>query len=477
MDSSDETKAESCYRFGRLLNFAIRVARFAAASVVLGLLTGLGATVLTLTFYAVQYLAFGSIESAKKTVFSSLPWYRYVLSCTIAMTIAAVAWYLLRKRENPPRILTIPQAVSGSRMPIFSTIAHVLLQIGIVGSGISIGREVAPRELAAMIAQHYSRIFHLSDKTQRILVASAAGAGLAAVYHAPLAGTVLSLGLLNKTQGVGFYAWLNRENGSVVANVVKNIARSERLHCLPFALVMNYISAFVVEFLLHHSSYYNIPQFSCAISWQICALAVAVGAVCGLIGYVFRLGIIWCRTHALRGMQMLCLMPVAGLIIGIAACWFPHIMGNGRSLSQLAFSVSSFPFVAAVPNIMNILLILAIMKMVVTFLVLRYGASGGVLQPSISTGACFGAILYTAFSSTFDISQVSAISVAIIGAASLLASSRKAPIMAWLLVAELVNAQFELLFLMLFAVIVSSCVSNCIEYFISHFCFTVTHTR
>lgn len=152
-------------------------------------------------------------------------------------------------------------------------------------------------------------------------------------------------------------------------------------------------------------------------------------------------------------------------------------MGNGRSLSQLAFSVSSFPFVAAVPNIMNILLILAVMKMVVTLLVLRYGASGGVLQPSISTGACFGAILYTAFSSTFDISQVSAISVAIIGAASLLASSRKAPIMAWLLVAELVNAQFELLFLMLFAVIVSSCVSNCIEYFISHFCFTVTHTR
>ncbi|MFU0662994.1 chloride channel protein [Gardnerella vaginalis] len=477
MDSSTETKIEAGRRFGGLLDSAIRVARFAASSVVLGILTGLGATVLTLTFYAVQYLAFGSIESAKKTVFSSLPWYRYVLSCTIAMTIAAVAWYLLRKRENPPRIVTIPQAVSGSKMPIFSTIAHVLLQIGIVGSGISIGREVAPRELAAMIAQHYSRIFYLSAKAQRILVASAAGAGLAAVYHAPLAGTVLSLGLLNKTQGFGFYSWLNRENGSVVVNVVKNIARSERLHCLPFALVMNYISAFVVEFLLHHSSYYNIPQFSCAISWQICALAVAVGAVCGLVGYVFRLGIIWCRTHALRGMQMLCLMPVAGLIIGIAACWFPHIMGNGRSLSQLAFSVSSFPFVAAVPNIMNILLILAIMKMVVTFLVLRYGASGGVLQPSISTGACFGAILYPAFSSTFDISQVSAISVAIIGAASLLAASRKAPIMAWLLVAELVNAQFELLFLMLFAVIVSSCVANCIEYFISHFCFTVTRTR
>ena len=490
MNSSAETKLEARRVFSRLLNFAIRVARFAAASILLGILTGLGATVLTLVFYAAQYLAFGSVESAKNTVFSALPWYRYVLSCTIAMTIAALAWYFLRKRKNPPRIVTIPQAVSGNKMPIFSTIAHVLLQIGIVGSGISIGREVAPRELAAMIAQRFSSIFHLSAKTQRILVASAAGAGLAAVYHAPLAGTVLSLGLLNKSQGFGFYAWLNRENGNVIVNVVKNIARSERLYCLPFALVMNYVSAFVVEFLLHHSHYYNIPQSSCAISWQVCALAVAVGAVCGLVGYVFRLGIIWCRTHALHGAKMLYFMPLAGLIIGIVACRFPHIMGNGRSLSQFAFSASSLPNAAAVnSNITIILLILAVMKMLATLLVLRCGASGGVLQPSISTGACVGVILYAIFYSAFGISQVSAISkvfaipqvsaisVAIIGAASLLASSRKAPIMAWLLVAELVNAQFELLFLMLFAVIVSSCVANCIEYFISHFCFTVTRTR
>lgn len=495
MDSSAKTKHESCCKFdkfgkygkyGKLLSFAILVARFIASSVVLGVLVALGATVLTLIFYAVQYLAFGSIESAENTVFLGLPWYRYVLSCTIAMTIAALAWYFLRKKENPPRIFTIPQAVSGSKMPIFSTIAHVLLQIGIVGSGISIGREVAPRELAAMIAQRYSRIFHVSVKTQRILVASAAGAGLAAVYNAPLAGTVLSLGLLSKTQGFGFYAFLNRENGSVIVNVLKNIARSERLYCLPFALVMNYVAAFVVELLLHHSRYYNISQFSCVISWQICVLTVVVGAVCGLVGYVFRLGIIWCRTHALRGMQMLCFMPVAGLVIGVAACWFPHIMGNGRSLSQLAFSVSSFPYMAENSHIVTILLLLALMKMLMTVLVLRYGASGGVLQPSISTGACFGVILYAIFSTTalsqvFDISQVSAISVSIIGAASLLASSRKAPIMAWLLVAELVNAPFTLLCLMLFAVIVSncvsSCVSNCVKRFTSHSCFAVTRTR
>ena len=198
---------------------------------------------------------------------------------------------------------------------------------------------------------------------------------------------------------------------------------------------------------------------------------------------------------------MLYFMPLAGLIIGITACYFPHIMGNGRSLSQLVFSAYSLPHAAASSNITIILLILAVIKMLATLLVLRCGASGGVLQPSISTGACVGVILYAIFSSAFGISQVSAIpqvsaisqvsaipqvsgisqvsaiSVAIIGAASLLASSRKAPIMAWLLVAELVNAPFALLILMLFAVIVSNFVANCVERFISHSCFTVTRTR
>lgn len=425
----------------KFLNFA-----FLALSVIfIGILTGLGATLLTFILYAVQYIAFGSIESAKNTVFSSLPWYRYVLSCTISMTIAGVSWYFLRKRENPPRIVTIPQAVFGSVMPIFSTIAHVLLQIGIVGSGISIGREVAPRELAALIAQRYSSVFHISSKTQRVLIASAAGAGLAAVYHAPLAGSVLALGLLSKTQGFGFYAWLNRENGSVVANVIKHILRSDRLYCLPFALSMNYVAAFVVEFLMHHSRYYNISQFSCDISWQICVLAVVVGLVCGLVGYVFRLCIIWCRTHALRGIKMLCFMPIAGLTIGISACWFPHIMGNGRSLCQLAFSVSSSPHFLAFSNIMIILLILAIMKMAVTLLVLRAGASGGILQPSISTGACIGLIvgivsMKLPFISSLVLSQPNAlILAAIFGAASLLTASRKSLWFALLLVAQLVN--------------------------------------
>ena len=56
-------------------------------------------------------------------------------------------------------------------MPIWQTVVHVLLQIFIVGTGMSIGREVAPRELGAMFGQRFARWVRLDAKDTRMLVA------------------------------------------------------------------------------------------------------------------------------------------------------------------------------------------------------------------------------------------------------------------------------------------------------------------
>ena len=81
-------------------------------------------------------------------------------------------------------------------MPVWQTIVHVLLQIFIVGTGMSIGREVAPRELGAMFGQRFARWVRLGAKDTRMLVAITAAAGLAGVYNAPLAGTFFAVEIL-----------------------------------------------------------------------------------------------------------------------------------------------------------------------------------------------------------------------------------------------------------------------------------------
>ena len=77
-----------------------------------------------------------------------------MISVTAGAAIAAVIWWLLRTRSA--KVPSVKKAVNGDIMPIWQTVVHVLLQIFIVGTGMSIGREVAPRELGAMFGQRFA---------------------------------------------------------------------------------------------------------------------------------------------------------------------------------------------------------------------------------------------------------------------------------------------------------------------------------
>jgi H+/Cl- antiporter ClcA len=86
--------------------------------------------------------------------------------------------------------------VPGQHMPFFATTAHALLQIVIVALGSPLGREVAPREMGAVLAIWLSSRAGLTPEERRILIACGAGAGLAAVYNVPLGGAVFILEVL-----------------------------------------------------------------------------------------------------------------------------------------------------------------------------------------------------------------------------------------------------------------------------------------
>jgi H+/Cl- antiporter ClcA len=71
-----------------------------------------------------------------------------------------------------------------------------LLQIVTVALGSPLGREVAPRELGAVLATWFSSRAGVTAEESRILIACGAGAGLAAVYNVPLTGAVFILEVL-----------------------------------------------------------------------------------------------------------------------------------------------------------------------------------------------------------------------------------------------------------------------------------------
>ena len=453
---------------------AKRLGWLATTTIILGVIIGAGAGLLTLLLYGVEHVMLGYVEGSELPGPFGVPAVRRAISVTIGLTLAGIIWYFLRNKTT--KVPSVKKAVAGERMPVWQTLVHVVLQIGIVGSGASIGREVAPRELGAMLAQRFCDLFHIEGTDgidRRMVVAVAAGAGLGGVYNAPLAGMFFAVEIL------------------LVDVTLEKVA---------FGLGMSAIAAFVAASIKGHHTFYDITAMQPQSTPTLMLFAVLCGAACGVAGAWFRKGSQWAESHQSHDKHILWQMPLAGLVTGLAAIVVPQVMGNGRAAAQLGFSTfvpegsaaagasQSASSAAASPwnllagggnvsgsastavnagfqlsqsNIAMLLGVLAltfIAKALVTLMTIRSGASGGVLQPGIALGSTLGAMLGLIWILLFPADSVTA--CALIGAAALLSASQQAPLMAMCLVMELTEAPSAFFVPVGLAVAASSLVSK-----------------
>lgn len=453
---------------------AKRLGWLAATTIILGVIIGAGAGLLTLLLYGVEHVMLGYVEGSELPGPFGVPAVRRAISVTIGLAVAGVIWYFLRNKTT--KVPSVKKAVAGERMPVWQTLVHVVLQIGIVGSGASIGREVAPRELGAMLAQRFCDLFHIEGADgidRRMVVAVAAGAGLGGVYNAPLAGMFFAVEIL------------------LVDVTLEKVA---------FGLGMSAIAAFVAASIKGHHTFYDITVMQPQSTPTLMLFAVLCGAACGVAGAWFRKSSQWAESHQSHDKHILWQMPLAGLVTGLAAIVVPQVMGNGRAAAQLGFSTfvpegsaaagasQSASSAAASPwnlltgggnvsgsastavnagfqlsqsNIAMLLGVLAltfIAKALVTLMTIRSGASGGVLQPGIALGSTLGAMLGLIWILLFPADSVTA--CALIGAAALLSASQQAPLMAMCLVMELTEAPSVFFMPVGLAVAASSLVSK-----------------
>ncbi|MCI1831454.1 MAG: chloride channel protein [Bifidobacterium sp.] len=407
------------------MRFDVRRAGWLVAAVVLlGSIIGVGAGLLTLLLYGVEHIALGFVEIPSRPGPYSVAPFRRVLSVVGVAFAASVAWWLLRSRTA--KVPSVAKAVSGERMPLWQTIVHVSLQILIVGSGASIGREVAPRELGAMLAQRFGALMHLKAKDVRLVVAAAAGAGLAGVYDAPLAGM--------------FFA-------------VEILLADAAIETVGLSLGMSAVAAYVASLIKGDHAFYVLSGLQAGNTPSLTLFACVGGIVCGVAGALFRRGSQWAEGNKPHGVSIMWLMPAAAAFTGVAAIWLPQVMGNGRAAAEFAFGITG----RASCTTILILVVLFVVKASATLLTIRSGASGGVLQPGISLGALLGAALGLPWIMAFPGDSVAA--CAVIGAAALLSASQKAPLMAMCLVLELTGVPSVFFVPVCVAVAVSSLVS------------------
>lgn len=380
------------------------------ATICLGVIVGLSSMLLSVLLDITEHVFLHFQETNLVPVDVSAGGVRRFLSILVGGIIAAIIWYLLQRHYKPVKL---GKAVDGKYMPLGKTLIHVCTQIFFVGTGNSIGRELAPREAGAAFAQAWERLFadkpalHLSSEDQKMIVAAAAGAGFAGVYIAPITGAIFCMELLYK-----------KINARVIA----------------VSLTMSTIATLIGSIVKGYKPYYLVG--SRQFQLQLLPLVVILGLVSGLLGTLFKKYIAVAKGHRATQKNILVQLPLIAVVTGAIAAFYPQIMGNGRGLAQLAMNTTSHSQAAIIALLFGL-----VAKVIVTLFVMKSGGYGGVLTPSIAAGAVIGVfagMLYVPLVTGVTLAQC-----AVLGAAFFLAASQQAPLMALFMLFEVCHLNFS----------------------------------
>jgi H+/Cl- antiporter ClcA len=388
-----------------------RTLEFGCGIIVVGLLAGVAGLCTTLLLRAVEHLTYHySFGTLLTGVTGSSP-VRRALGPMVGGALAGFGWWMLRRRSEVP---ALAETIAGhQRLPRLPLSLDAGLQVLLVGSGASLGREGAPRQFAAALGDFGTSRWSLTPRDREILLACAAGAGLAAVYSVPLGGALFAARIMLKT-------WHPRAVGT--------------------ALITSSLAVTVASPVTHERPPLHWPDIQ--LSYLLTAFAFVLAPLAFAVGLAFNH--VMARARPATTMKSWLLIPAiaaAGLLIGICSVWFPELPGNGKSI--LTVSLNSGLTLGAAAALL-------VLKPLLTAVFLRAGAVGGMLTPALATGAAMGSVVALTVN-TWTQHPVSVPAVSLTCAAGVLAITQRAPVWAAIFVWELAQPPWWLLAVFLVA--------------------------
>jgi H+/Cl- antiporter ClcA len=387
-----------------------RTIEFGCAVIIIGLLAGVAGATTTLLLRSIEHLTYHYTFGTLLTGVGESSPVRRALGPMIGGALAGLGWWILRRRSEVPELAeTIASHRPIPRLPMSIDAG---LQVLLVGSGASLGREGAPRQFAAALGDFATTRLSLTARDREILLACAAGAGLGAVYSVPLGGALFATRIMLGT-------WHPRAVGT--------------------ALITSSLAVAVASPVTHLQHALTWPE--ARLSHLFAFLALAIAPLAAAVGLLFNRMMAAARpTVQFESWVLIPVIAAAGLLTGICSIWYPELPGNGRSVLTVSLTSSLTLGGAA---------IVFLLKPLLTALFLRTGAVGGLLTPALATGAAAGSVAALALNqwagTGIDVSPV-----ALTCAAGVLAVTQRAPAFAALFVWEIAEPPYW--FLLVFAV-------------------------
>lgn len=354
---------------------------------------------------------FGHSEHLFETL-THVPW--WIVLFAPALGGIAVGYILRNYPEThghgvPEVVMAVKRARDG--LPAHGGVLKLFASSVTIGTGGSAGREGPIVYGGAAFASAVGRTLGFSRKELAILLASGAGAGIAASFNAPIAGAVFAMEII-----------LREFEIKVFSPII--------LACVTATMVGRGV--------MGGASMLRRVGYTMVSGWEIVGYIV-LGLLCGLLAYAF-VRMLHHSENFFGGRFAGTLSPflgklplpgragIGGLLVGLMATVSPPVWGSAHEFVNLA-SVGQLGF--------WFLLVACVLKLVATAVTIGSGGSGGTFFPAAAIGAMAGGAFGTLIHSIFPAMTAPGGAYAMVGMGGAVAGMTRGPLTGMIMLYEL----------------------------------------
>ncbi|MHA1304173.1 MAG: chloride channel protein [Candidatus Heimdallarchaeaceae archaeon] len=273
------------------------------------------------------------------------------------------------------------------------------------------GREGPSVTIGAAVAYTISNKMKMTKDDTTHAITIGAAACTSAVFRTPLGGTVFASEVPYK-HDLDETVFLPALLGSAISLLTSNS---------------------ILTFFNSHPVYLQIETVSTSLTVVNSLLFLLLGVIAGFSGVLFSLLYKFLSGLANRYIKAY-LLPFIGMIItAVIVMLFGLVLPEGLSLNGTGFKSINYLLQEGVFVETHLLILLFIGKIIVTSTCVGLGASGGVMGPSLVTGAVLGAFYARLFPGLDYIAFI------VVGMSAMHTATTKTPIASMLLVLEMVG--------------------------------------
>ena len=397
----------------------VSLVRLCALSLILGVITGIGAVIFRVLIAIIHNLLFygelsWTFESEQLAPLS--PWGAWVILVPVVGGLG-VTW-LTRTFAPEARGHGVPEVMDaiyhreGNVRPVVAA-AKSLASALSIGSGAAVGREGPIIQIGSSFGSSLGQLLHLAPWQRITLIAAGAGAGIAATFNTPLGGVLFAIELM-----------LPEVSSRTFLPVVLATTTATYIGRLAFGMQ----NAFVVAIpAASEGGLISVPEL---------AGFVLLGLACGVASWAF--------IRVLSGMEAFfdgafrndyVRHAVGMLIVGAMFYAISQVYGH-YLIAGTSYGTITALLHGELAGV-TVMALLFIAKLVATTVSLGSGASGGIFSPSLFFGATLGAALGGALDALWPAADIAPVEFAMVGMAGIVGGGTGAAMTAIIMVFEM----------------------------------------